>query len=660
MIETIELQQTQSAVNIGDLSSIDKPDLSLQSSNKLDANLPKYFPIKPYFIPASSDEDDTLASQAFLLARPDYFTAYQDVPLIGNVVVNDSLVSGSYTVSQFENSSFKLPHKGAVTLSDKGDLIYTPNADVTGFDFLLYTIQDSGQLSYGTVIIRINPKIIPGGVDDSFIVNEDAFLSGQVTVNDGVSSQVKSRLNSSVSNGSLTFNEQGIFTYIPNNNFNGNDSFTYINNNGIADSRIVTVNLTINPVNDSPIGIDDIYNVTGVINGNILSNDSDLDNNNLTVGHFDQTNSKGTLKINGNGTFTYTPLQGFNGIDTFKYKPYDGIENGNLTTITFNVTQPIVTPPITPDYYSSVDGYGLIDASKAVAASINQTPFAEVANTNTYNLDLIKAPESWANGYTGQGVIVAVLDTGFGLNFSGINYWKNVNEIANNGIDDDSNGYIDDYDGWNAYFNNGTITPSDHGSHVMGTVGDRAFGVAYGAQIMPVQVFDRDYGSWGAIEKGIYYAVVNGAKVINMSIGGGQVGFIKNAIGYAESKGVIVVSSAGNRGGNSPLYPAGFATEYGIAVGSVGNNKIMSSFSNKAGGDSKMIYVTAPGEDIVSYGSRSGTSMASPHVAGVVALMLSANPNLTPNQVKNILISNTYKATPTGLQLVENLVDDLV
>ncbi|ACK69015.1 peptidase S8 and S53 subtilisin kexin sedolisin [Gloeothece citriformis PCC 7424] len=305
--------------------------------------------------------------------------------------------------------------------------------------------------------------------------------------------------------------------------------------------------------------------------------------------------------------------------------------------------------------YTSTSGYGLVNAAAAVARAVGQPTFANVPNLggNNWGADLIKAPEAWARGYTGQGVVVAVLDTGVDRNHSDLssNIWMNTREIAGNGRDDDGNGYVDDVYGWNfANNNSNTLDVHGHGTHVSGTIGGvrnnfGVTGIAYNSKIMPVKVLDDNgSGSHTGIAQGIRYAADNGAKVINMSLVG-TVGSstLQSAVQYASSKGAIVVMAAGNSGGTQPLFPASYATNWGIAVGAVNSTNTMASFSNRAGSNSSMVYVTAPGVSVLStlpnnrYASWNGTSMASPHVAGVVALMTSANRNLTDAQVRQIL-----------------------
>lgn len=304
--------------------------------------------------------------------------------------------------------------------------------------------------------------------------------------------------------------------------------------------------------------------------------------------------------------------------------------------------------------YSSSSGYGLTNAAEAVAEVAGEETFDDVPDTggNNWGADAVNAPEVWEQGYTGEGVVVAVLDTGVDRNHEDLknNIWTNSGEIADNGKDDDGNGYIDDFYGWNFDGeNNITMDVDGHGTHVSGTIAGEnndfgVTGIAYDAQIMPVKVLD-DFGSGSnsAVAEGIYYAVDNGADVINLSLGGSfpSTG-IEQALQYASERQVMVVMAAGNSGGQNPLYPASYADRYGIAVGAIEEDESLASFSNRAGSQ-ELTYVTAPGVDIYStlpnnqYQSYSGTSMATPHVAGVVALMLSANPNLSNDRIRQIL-----------------------
>ncbi|BAZ07725.1 S8 family peptidase [Calothrix sp. NIES-3974] len=384
----------------------------------------------------------------------------------------------------------------------------------------------------------------------------------------------------------------------------------------------------------------------------------ELSNNYYTLSHQSLNTSYLSTTDNFSGLINHNLYQGNRSYSSYIHQDL----NSDIETPTDQLSTQVwdfgwdFFRPDTPNNsgYSSTDGYGLIDASAAVARAINQERFADVPNLggNNWGADLVNAPSVWARGYTGQGIVVAVLDTGVDRNHEDLsrNIWSNSGEIPDNGIDDDGNGFIDDVFGWNFDANNNNSLDIDgHGTHVAGTIagGNNGFGVtgiAYDAQIMPVKVLDDNgSGTNSAIAKGIYYAVDNGADVINLSLGGGSYSQeMENAVRYASSRNVIVVMAAGNSGGSQPIYPARYAENYGIAVGAVNRNGNMADFSNRAG-SKELTYVTAPGVNIYStlpnnqYAAYSGTSMATPHVAGVVALMLSANPSLTDGDVRRIL-----------------------
>ena len=369
----------------------------------------------------------------------------------------------------------------------------------------------------------------------------------------------------------------------------------------------------------------------------------------------------------------YTPISPIN---TFQ-NPIDNSINWGKHSSS-SPDHPETNPSIASNSsYNSNNGYGLVNAGLAVSKAAGESPYADVPSMggNNWGADLIKAPEAWQRGYTGKGVVVAVLDTGVDYNHEDLknNIWSNSKEVAGNGIDDDGNGYIDDVQGWNFdTSNNNVLDNNGHGTHVSGTIaaennGIGVTGIAYNSQIMPVKVLDANgSGAYANIAKGIYYAVDNGANVINLSLGGNSSNdTLKSAIEYAGKKGVIVVMAAGNDSDPMPSYPARYAYNSGIAVGAVDKNNNLADFSNRSG-SKEITYVTAPGVDVYStipnnqYAIYNGTSMAAPHIAGVVALILSAMPNLTESQVRQIIIStsqnstNPQPTTPTpspGLQM---------
>ena len=204
-----------------------------------------------------------------------------------------------------------------------------------------------------------------------------------------------------------------------------------------------------------------------------------------------------------------------------------------------------------------------------------------------------------------------------------------------------------------------TVDPTDttdrggHGTHVAGTIAADADttveGIAPGARILPVKVLGDDglgYTDW--VADGIVWAADNGADVINLSLGGpGSSTLLTAAVDHARSLGVTVIAAAGNSNTSTPFYPA--ATRGVIGVSAVDSSRARAGFSNYG----SYVDIAAPGVGIVSsypsgYASLSGTSMASPHVAGVAALVEAAAPGLTPAQVERVLAGSTTDLGVTG------------
>ena len=256
-------------------------------------------------------------------------------------------------------------------------------------------------------------------------------------------------------------------------------------------------------------------------------------------------------------------------------------------------------------------------------------------------------------------MIVAIIDTGLRLThpeFSG-RLWNNANEVAD-GTDTDNNGFIDDLGaGWD--FINNDNEPTDdhgHGTNVAGIAlasGNNTIGYAgvnWNAKVMICKALnENNSGSYAAMAGAIYYAVDNGAKVINMSIGGsGNSTTLSNAIDYCYDNGVILVACMMNYNNSVTYYPAGYNKT--IAVGSTDPDDTRSNpffWSSTSGSNfGSHIDLVAPGNYMyglsdtsdTEYGSYwGGTSQASPLVAGVVSLLLSQNPALTFEEIRTIL-----------------------
>ncbi len=273
-------------------------------------------------------------------------------------------------------------------------------------------------------------------------------------------------------------------------------------------------------------------------------------------------------------------------------------------------------------------------------------------NGNQWNLHRINAQGAWDISKGNPNVIVAIVDDAVQVNHVDLsdNVYINTGEIPNNGIDDDGNGYIDDYMGYDIATNSSNPNPPQaswsHGTHVAGISGavtDNNIGVAsigFSIKILGIKATtSAQFVTAGY--PGITYAADAGAHIINMSWGGsGTSATGQNVVNYAHSKGCILVAAAGNDGVSTRFYPAAY--ENVISVASSASNDTKSNFSNFG----TWIDITAPGSQIRSlepfnrYSVKSGTSMASPLVAGLLGLMKSVNPMLTRDQLISCLYSS--------------------
>ncbi len=269
----------------------------------------------------------------------------------------------------------------------------------------------------------------------------------------------------------------------------------------------------------------------------------------------------------------------------------------------------------------------------------------------------IDAPEAWDATRGSANIIVAVIDSGMDVAHPDLapNVWVNTGEIAGNGMDDDGNGYIDDVNGFD--FFNGDNDPDDpawlsHGTHVSGTIGASGnngvgvVGVNWRVQLMACKVGDY-YLSDSAIIAAFEYAVRMGARVANCSFGGYYYSQAEyDAISAANEAGMLVVCAAGNDSNDNdafPSYPASYDLPNIIAVAASTRLDEMASFSNYG---RESVDVAAPGYDIMStmvgggYERMSGTSMASPHTAGLAALVASMYPTMSHLTWKQMILGS--------------------
>ena len=307
-----------------------------------------------------------------------------------------------------------------------------------------------------------------------------------------------------------------------------------------------------------------------------------------------------------------------------------------------------------------------------INATPNDTSFGSLwglhntgQNGGTADSD-IDATEAWNIATdASDSIIIAVIDTGVDYNHTDLvdNMWHNTDEIPSNGIDDDNNGYIDDYYGWDfAYNDNDPYDGHSHGTHCAGTIGAKGnngygvAGVTWNSKIMAVKFLsDGGSGYTSAAVSAIQYAVDNGAKILSNSWGGGGYSqSLKDAITASQNAGTLFVAAAGNSGSNNdsnPHYPSSYNNSNVIAVAATDHNDNLAYFSCYG---LTSVDLAAPGVSILStvpnnsFSSYSGTSMATPHISGICALVWSRFPELTNLQVKARLLSTVD--TKAGLQ----------
>jgi subtilisin family serine protease len=263
---------------------------------------------------------------------------------------------------------------------------------------------------------------------------------------------------------------------------------------------------------------------------------------------------------------------------------------------------------------------------------------------------------AWEQSIGSYDIVVAVSDSGVDYRHPDLKQqlWKNPAELPN-GVDDDRNGFIDDFYGWDFVdLDNAPLDDHMHGTHVAGILGAEGnngvgvVGVNWHVRIMPVRFLDKDGN--GTTEHGIdtiLYAAKNGAKIINASWGSYlRSEALADAIRFAYSQGTLVIAAAGNDSKDTdltPMFPAAYDLPGMVSVASSQSDGLFSSFSNWG---QLSVDFAAPGSDILStlpdlrWGSLSGTSMATPMASGVAALMLARFPQLSVTELRNALLNS--------------------
>ena len=308
------------------------------------------------------------------VANNDSYSTAEDAALNvtgPGILGNDTDADGNTLIA----GSIVGPSHGSLSVFNDGSFSYIPNANFNGTDSFTYKATDGTATSASaTVTITVTP------VNDAPVANNESYSTAEDTAlnvtgpgilgndTDVDSANLTATKVTDPAHGTVTVNANGSFTYTPNANYNGADSFTYRTSDGTATSTAATVNLTVTAVNDAPVATGDSYTTTRdvpltVSGPGLLANDTDVDSANLTATKVTDP-AHGTVTVNANGSFTYTPNANYSGADSFTYRVSDGTAASAAATVSLTVTPVVVvTSPSTvgaPDYSVIVGSTGTL------------------------------------------------------------------------------------------------------------------------------------------------------------------------------------------------------------------------------------------------------------------------------------------------------------
>ncbi|RQP24754.1 tandem-95 repeat protein [Albitalea terrae] len=316
-------------------------------------------------------------------AVADTVAATEDTPFIGTVATNDTLSGDGGNVFALVGGSG--PTHGAIVFNNDGTFTYTPSANYNGADTFSYSITDAdGDVSTATVSINVaSVNDVPTAVADTVAATEDTPFIGTVATNDTLSGDGGNVFalvgGSGPAHGAIVFNNDGTFTYTPSANYNGADSFTYSITDADGDVSTATVAINVAAVNDAPVAVNDtaITNEDVAVTGNVLTNDTDVDGPSQTVTQFTVGGTTyaagatatlagvGTLLINSDGSYTFTPAANYDGaVPSAVYSMTDGTAS-STATLAITITPVNDAPDAVDDLVSTPINTGLTINVKA-------------------------------------------------------------------------------------------------------------------------------------------------------------------------------------------------------------------------------------------------------------------------------------------------------
>jgi M6 family metalloprotease-like protein len=293
-------------------------------------------------------------------------------PSAPGLLVNDTDSDGN-TLTAVKVSD---PAHGALTLNSDGSFSYTPTANWYGTDSFTYQAADGiANSNVATVTLNVSPvNDAPTAAADSYATGEDTVLDipvpGLLANDNDIDSTLTVTQVSAPMHGSLTLHADGSLSYTPDPDWNGTDSFTYKAFDGVLYSNTVSVTLTVNAINDAPAASVDSYttdqdSALTISAPGLLGNDTDVDNLTLSAVKVSSP-THGSLVLNADGSFVYTPTSGYYGADSFTYSAFDGTVNSDVTTVSIEVKHVNHAPTAKADKFSVSRGQTLQITAKGV------------------------------------------------------------------------------------------------------------------------------------------------------------------------------------------------------------------------------------------------------------------------------------------------------